>query len=307
MSHQRTQCACACFKLEYISTSACRVVLDLQKVEWGWDYTVRTFVRVFVVMLDSLRLSDNFILVSKACKATKTINYDYFSLRFGFMHVNSIKQRLLQRRNPHFHINECLLCYSGSLIEITQLFTVSAHFWSINVLTFGPFNNAVGKLISRVPHFCHLKFQQTNNLFVGDRIIIISSYWCANLQKDWKMYLPGAGKLHCYVSKSFICCLSLSWGAVLFCSLFFPRSPRSCPRCFRGNPAVAVPFLCLTALKRLLSAPITSPIVSRVLNSGSTSSPSNHWGATITKVSDKWSSSAKSYSVVVLGDLFNSK
>lgn len=128
MSHQRTQCACACFKLEYISTSACRVVLDLQKVEWGWDYTVRTFVRVFVMMLDSLRLSDNFILVSKACKATKTINYDYFSLRFGSMRVNSIKQRLLQRRNPHFHINDCLLCYSGSLIEITQLFTVSAHF-----------------------------------------------------------------------------------------------------------------------------------------------------------------------------------
>lgn len=128
MSHQRTQCACACFKLEYISTSACRVVLDLQKVEWGWDYTVRTFVRVFVMMLDSLRLSDNFILVSKACKATKTINYDYFSLRFGSMRVNSIKQRLLQRRNPHFHINECFLCYSGSLIEITQLFTVSAHF-----------------------------------------------------------------------------------------------------------------------------------------------------------------------------------
>lgn len=173
----------------------------------------------------------------------------------------------------------------------------------------------MGKLISRVPHFCHLKFQQTNNLFVGDRIIIISSFWCANLQKDWKIYLPGAVYIYCkqlqakesytamWASLLSVACLCLGV-QFYFVVCFSPRSPRSCPRCFRGNPAVAVPFLCLTALKRLLSAPITSPIVSRVLNSGSTSSPSNHWGATITKVSDKWSSSAKSYSVVVLGDLF---
>lgn len=41
MSHQCTQCASAFSKLEYINTSVYQVILHLQGVEWGRDYTVQ--------------------------------------------------------------------------------------------------------------------------------------------------------------------------------------------------------------------------------------------------------------------------
>lgn len=42
MSHQCTQFGSAFSKLEYINTSADRVLLLLQGMEWGWDYSGQT-------------------------------------------------------------------------------------------------------------------------------------------------------------------------------------------------------------------------------------------------------------------------
>lgn len=65
-------------------------------------------------------------------------------------------------------------------------------------------------------------------------------------------------------------------------------SPYSCPCYFKCSPAIAVPFFCLTALKRLLSAPITSAFVGVSVEQERMSSALNHRGARISRERGKW-------------------
>lgn len=139
-----------------------------------------------------------------------------------------------------------------------------------------------------------------------------ANYRTGDLGKEMSSCYPHRAKHHSAKGKCLTeiqnldCCLNkthFSLSSVWV--VYFPVCPHSCPHCFRGSPAVAVPFLCLKALKRLLSALITSLFVGSVLDSESRSSPSNHRGDALSRVCAKWSWSADLNSswVLLLGGL----